>query len=374
MSLDPLQSAKPKFWGPALWQFLHSMAANYPESPNAQYKASCRQFFYSLRYLLPCSLCRQHYSTFLAKKPPQVDNTNSIKEWVLWLHNEVNAQLGKKETWTMETVDKTYMKNQNSSEDHFVNDHEARGGASRAVGSTTNKSEENLTNNNSKFIINELSDYILQSSKSDVAKINNPIDLLEKTFQKRPMTENLPHVSHTNHTNTHNSHDHVDVRITSSHVDVGNTSEHACNTHNNNTHHNTHHHSDHTDHSDHLDHLDRSNISLNNFQSRHQIRINKGFKALPPPLNPNKFSIQTLPGAMSGGPNTSGRRATLPKNARLFPLSLEVPVNKPHTHIHRSKITQNRSTLPGKTKKSGCGVKSSNAPNNKPKKSCGCGK
>lgn len=86
------QSADPKIWGPVLWKFLHIMAHNYPENPNPQTKASSRQFFFSLRHLLPCETCRIHYNELIAKRQPETDSAELLQEWILWLHNEVSAR------------------------------------------------------------------------------------------------------------------------------------------------------------------------------------------------------------------------------------------------------------------------------------------
>jgi len=85
------------------------MAANYPADPNPQYRASSRQFFYSLRHMLPCEVCRVHYSALIAKRQPQTDSAQALQEWVLWLHNEVNQRVkpGQPE-WTLDQLRKTY--------------------------------------------------------------------------------------------------------------------------------------------------------------------------------------------------------------------------------------------------------------------------
>lgn len=107
--MSSVSSSDPKFWGPALWKFLHSMAANYPVDPTPQYRASSRQFFYSLRHLLPCETCRVHYSTLIVKRQPQTESAQSLQEWVLWLHNEVNRRIkpGKLD-WTLDQVKSIY--------------------------------------------------------------------------------------------------------------------------------------------------------------------------------------------------------------------------------------------------------------------------
>jgi len=125
MSTIEVKSSDPKLWGPALWKFLHLMAASYPETPDIQYKASSRQFFYALRHLLPCETCRSHYTQLLGIKQPQIDSARDMQEWVLWLHNEVNARVNSSaKQWTMDDIYKTYCSmqpNSNASENSQTN-------------------------------------------------------------------------------------------------------------------------------------------------------------------------------------------------------------------------------------------------------------
>jgi hypothetical protein len=103
------KSSDPLFWGPGMWKFLHAMAANYPESPAPQFKASCRQFFFSLRHLLPCEKCRGHFNALLAKRPPDTDSSERLQEWVMWMHNEVNMRIKPHlPPWTIQQIKETY--------------------------------------------------------------------------------------------------------------------------------------------------------------------------------------------------------------------------------------------------------------------------
>lgn len=103
------KSSDPAFWGPGMWRFLHSMAANYPESPSPQFKSSSRQFFFSLRHLLPCEKCRGHFNTLISKRPPDTDSAERLQEWVMWLHNEVNLRIKPHlQPWTMQKIKETY--------------------------------------------------------------------------------------------------------------------------------------------------------------------------------------------------------------------------------------------------------------------------
>lgn len=99
-------SANPNHWGPPLWKFLHAMAKNYPQDPSPQCKASCRQFFYALRHLLPCDVCQSHYSSFLSQRQPQTGSSLALQEWVLWLHNEVSQRVHpERQSWTLDQLE-----------------------------------------------------------------------------------------------------------------------------------------------------------------------------------------------------------------------------------------------------------------------------
>lgn len=105
---SPDDHSNGKEWGPALWKIIHTMAAAYPDNPTAQVKASCRQFFYSLRHLLPCPTCRQHYTTILSKQQPQVNSAEDVQKWALWMHNEINARLKQGKPWTYDDLCSVY--------------------------------------------------------------------------------------------------------------------------------------------------------------------------------------------------------------------------------------------------------------------------
>lgn len=107
-------TSDPKEWGPMLWNFMHTMAANYPAKPTLQDKESAKQFFISLKKLLPCEVCRDHYTSLLLRNPPQIGTSESLQIWVLWLHNEINRRLGNKPQWTLEQLKLIYVPSPNS--------------------------------------------------------------------------------------------------------------------------------------------------------------------------------------------------------------------------------------------------------------------
>jgi hypothetical protein len=93
-------------WGPHLWRVLHTLAHQagefrtpLQENDEAQ---TWNHFLKHLPDIMPCPLCRNHYTDYMRRKSPsillQVRGIHR-KEWLedcFWsLHNEVNKENGK---------------------------------------------------------------------------------------------------------------------------------------------------------------------------------------------------------------------------------------------------------------------------------------
>lgn len=86
------------FWGPNLWNSLHSITFDYPDQPTTQDQQQYKQFFHSLKYVLPCAACRKHYSHGLEVTmpiDPALKNRDTLTRWLVQFHNSVNERLGK---------------------------------------------------------------------------------------------------------------------------------------------------------------------------------------------------------------------------------------------------------------------------------------
>jgi len=97
--------ARPEVWGSSAWVFLHCVAGTFPENPTAEDRSKYRQFFSTLRDVLPCVLCRKHYGAFLRRFPPEVQDRRSLKEWAVRIHDYVNARLKKQVIRDCDTAD-----------------------------------------------------------------------------------------------------------------------------------------------------------------------------------------------------------------------------------------------------------------------------
>ena len=95
----------PSVWGPFFWHTIHIVAIGYPKNPTYIDKKCAKEFYESLAYLIPCSVCRTHYKEHITSNPltPFLDSRTDLIKWTIDIHNSVNKMLGKPE-WSMEEV------------------------------------------------------------------------------------------------------------------------------------------------------------------------------------------------------------------------------------------------------------------------------
>ena len=82
-------------WGPAAWKFLHSVTFNYSDHPSLNEQRNMEQFFYSLKNLLPCDECKNHFENEIRLHPPDTRSKETISSWLVDIHNRINRRLGK---------------------------------------------------------------------------------------------------------------------------------------------------------------------------------------------------------------------------------------------------------------------------------------
>ena len=97
----------PNSWGPFFWHTMHIVALGYPTNPTYINKKAAKEFYESLRFILPCSVCKEHYSTFINEMPvtPFLDTRQDLFKWTVMLHNKVNQSLGKPRVTEMEAIE-----------------------------------------------------------------------------------------------------------------------------------------------------------------------------------------------------------------------------------------------------------------------------
>jgi hypothetical protein len=75
-------------WGPALWRYLHVLAATADEP-------SLREQLEVLTRSLPCEECREHFVKYMHLNPPTLETPLEASRWMWAFHNSVNARLRK---------------------------------------------------------------------------------------------------------------------------------------------------------------------------------------------------------------------------------------------------------------------------------------
>ena len=89
---------KPDYWGPFIWSLIHNIAYKIPSDKYfVIYKQFYINFYYSLKNIIPCPICRNHYNTLINNNNPvKCNNKQSIIQWTIDIHNKVNNKLSKK--------------------------------------------------------------------------------------------------------------------------------------------------------------------------------------------------------------------------------------------------------------------------------------
>jgi hypothetical protein len=89
----------PTTWGPFFWHTMHLVALGYPVEPTYAEKQAAKQFYESFTQLIPCPICKVHYTDNLKEMPitPSLDSRKDLFRWTVDMHNKVNKQLNKPE-------------------------------------------------------------------------------------------------------------------------------------------------------------------------------------------------------------------------------------------------------------------------------------
>ena len=116
-----MDSPQTQVWGPHLWIILHSVAERIGQ-PHLK-KLSQEEtrlwtcLLRSLRYSLPCPVCKSHYNTFYSRNTITNISQEFIRNWLYKCHNTVNninknvEKIGEKtDSVTIEQVPLIYSK------------------------------------------------------------------------------------------------------------------------------------------------------------------------------------------------------------------------------------------------------------------------
>ena len=156
-------------WGQHAWKFMHYVTLGYPENPTVEQKNNYKNFFISLKNILPCSICAKHYEENLNNLPLTDDILSSkdkLIKWCIDLHNIVNKMLNK----TILSYDYAYnllLNNNNISNYDNINDSNYAN-YSKIYDNNIEKYYQKINEQTSNNKINE--------SKSE--KISEPVELI----------------------------------------------------------------------------------------------------------------------------------------------------------------------------------------------------
>ena len=92
-----MRGMRPSVWGPILWNTMHIISLGYPEEPDNTTQQAAASFYRSLSSLIPCPICREHYTKLIRVIPPATESKDALIKWVFTIHNQVNNELGKAE-------------------------------------------------------------------------------------------------------------------------------------------------------------------------------------------------------------------------------------------------------------------------------------
>ncbi|XP_065558292.1 FAD-linked sulfhydryl oxidase ALR-like isoform X2 [Artemia franciscana] len=81
--------------GRSTWNFLHTMAAYYPEKPSEQDQNDMKNFLRIFSKFYPCSYCAEDFKRDLEVLPPVTENRHALSQWLCQIHNIVNEKVGK---------------------------------------------------------------------------------------------------------------------------------------------------------------------------------------------------------------------------------------------------------------------------------------
>jgi len=105
-----MESPQNAIWGPPLWMILHSSAERYGQT-NFNQKHEQHVWFHlirSLRYSLPCPLCKRHFNEYYETHPKPLYTRENLRKWLYELHSHVNQQHNKLDAFTLEQIPEVY--------------------------------------------------------------------------------------------------------------------------------------------------------------------------------------------------------------------------------------------------------------------------
>lgn len=100
----------PEVWGSHYWFFLMTVALTYPDHVSAVTRRKYYDLIQNMPIFIPNSEISKNFSELLNLYPvtPYLDNRDSFVHWVVFIHNKINEQLGKRVITTNEAMDQYF--------------------------------------------------------------------------------------------------------------------------------------------------------------------------------------------------------------------------------------------------------------------------
>jgi Erv1 / Alr family len=109
-----MDSPQNQVWGPHLWMILHSAAERLNSKLLNRLPTEEQRIWSllltSLKFSLPCPLCKKHYTEYLSSNPIVSTDITFIRTWLYNLHNKVNITTNKPAAITLEQIPELYSK------------------------------------------------------------------------------------------------------------------------------------------------------------------------------------------------------------------------------------------------------------------------
>jgi hypothetical protein len=104
-----ISNINPSLWGNHFWATMFYVGISYPDNPSSENAQNVKDFYVSMKHVLPCEKCRVHFASNLDKYPLTdhvLSSKNNLLDWLVTLQNEVNSRTNKKPVTINEILDK----------------------------------------------------------------------------------------------------------------------------------------------------------------------------------------------------------------------------------------------------------------------------
>ena len=107
-----MEAPQNHIWGPELWKILHCAAERIGSQSLKRLPQEEKRIWSgllsSLRYTLPCPLCKKHYTQFSSTYPLTAMDRNTVRKWLFDLHQDANRHTDKHVEITLEELPSIY--------------------------------------------------------------------------------------------------------------------------------------------------------------------------------------------------------------------------------------------------------------------------